>query len=191
VLGKVRPTTHRENGSESEPDTGLSDGRLALVHRYMIDAEEAEAQASAAAGADEEHPRARVLPNAAARVAAEAEERRETTRPSLDPRQARLRHEAWAASRATLEPEPVRGADRVARYVSEIPEAPRPEWHSAAPSPHAGQSRRTWRAVAREEKRAAKQAAQVLAALEKHEARERKALAKAAARRRPNGISRT
>jgi hypothetical protein len=43
---------------------------------------------------------------------------------------------------------------------------------------------RSRRATARQEKRAAKQAARVLAALERRESRERKALAKAAARRR-------
>ena len=43
----MRPTTHRGNGSDSQPIAGLSDGRLALVHRYMIDAEEAEVLARA------------------------------------------------------------------------------------------------------------------------------------------------
>src|SRR5689334_2615493 len=45
MLGKVRtPLTHPANGSDPQPKTGLSEGRLALVHRYMIDAEEAEAR---------------------------------------------------------------------------------------------------------------------------------------------------
>jgi hypothetical protein len=191
VLGKVRPTTYRKSEPESEPEVGLSDGRLALVHRYMIDAEDAEAQALAAAGAAEAHPRARVLANAAGRVAVEAEERRKTPGPSRDPERARPQLEEWAAGRATPEPEMVGGADPVARNVSEIPEAPKPERRSVAPSPHGGQGARTVRAVAKEEKRAAKHAAQVLAAMEKREARERKALAKAAARRQPTGISRT
>src|SRR5579864_3695672 len=50
MLGKVRPPTRRANGS---PPAGLSEGRLALVERYMIDADEAEARAHAAAERDD------------------------------------------------------------------------------------------------------------------------------------------
>lgn len=57
MLGKVRPTAHRGNGSDPQPDAGLSEGRLALVHRYMIDAEEAEARVRAAAEKDAARPR--------------------------------------------------------------------------------------------------------------------------------------
>jgi hypothetical protein len=45
VLGKVRPTINRGNGTDPQQKAGLTEGRLALVHRYMIDAEAAEARA--------------------------------------------------------------------------------------------------------------------------------------------------
>lgn len=188
MLRKVRPTTHRENGSASQPKVGLSDGRLALVHRYMVDAEEAEARARTAAETDEAHARTRALADAAARAAAEGQERREMKRPSPDPQRTQPRREGWVAARARREPEFVGGADQVARNVSRIPEVPKPEGQSAGLSPRGGEKARTLRAVAKEERRAAKHAAHLLASLEKREARERKALAKAAARRQPKGI---
>ena len=47
---------HRENGSAPQPKTGLAKGRLALVHRYMVDAQQAEASGRDAAE-EEAHAR--------------------------------------------------------------------------------------------------------------------------------------
>src|SRR5690242_1130285 len=85
VLGKVRPTTHRGNRSASEPLSGLSDGRLALVQRYMIDAEEAEARARPAAEKNEAHRR--IAPVAAGvREQAQSETAEPGHPPTLDAR---------------------------------------------------------------------------------------------------------
>jgi colicin import membrane protein len=54
MFGKVRPTAHRGNGSELQPKAGLSEGRIALVQRYMHEAEESEAGAQPAAEKTEE-----------------------------------------------------------------------------------------------------------------------------------------
>ena len=47
MLEKVSATRHRDDGAGPDPRAGLSEGRLALVHRYMIDAEEAKERARA------------------------------------------------------------------------------------------------------------------------------------------------
>lgn len=112
------------------------------MHRYMIDAEEAEAIARAAA--------AKADPSARAGVREPGvEPSSEGTPPSALPAQMNV---------VLLEVEEARSArPRVAEDVD---------------------------VDAREDKRAARQAARRMAALEKKEARERRALAKAAARRR-------
>ena len=75
MLGRVRPTTHRGNGSASEPEVGLSDGRLALVHRYMIDAEEAEAGRGLPRRPTRRRAKAPARPRRGVRAAAETQER--------------------------------------------------------------------------------------------------------------------
>jgi hypothetical protein len=45
VLGKGRPTVQRGDGSAPQPESGLSEARLALVHRYMVDADDEETRA--------------------------------------------------------------------------------------------------------------------------------------------------
>jgi polysaccharide biosynthesis transport protein len=49
VFHKVRPPTHRGESETREPTVGLSEDRLTLVERYMIDAAEAESRARAQA----------------------------------------------------------------------------------------------------------------------------------------------
>jgi hypothetical protein len=188
VLGKVRPTTHRGDEPTLEPEVGLSDGRLALVHRYMIDAEEAEAR-RAAVETDAAPAQAPARPRPSARTAAEVQQRRaRTDKLPLPPRREQRQAEERPAETARIELEPdgagqeaprparssVNGVAAVA--VEAVPEVIRPA-HAEGQAP-------ARRAVGRDEKRAAKQAARLLAALEKREARERKALVKAAARRR-------
>lgn len=165
MLGKVRPTTRRANGSAPLPAAGLSKARLDLVHRYMIDAEEAETRERSAAAEQEE---ARVRADAQARAAAEEQTRRE------------------AAERTRIRMVHARRRDEPA-----APTALQLADHEPAPRerPLVSEGVRGTEAPARAEKRAAKQAARQIAALEKREARERKALAKAAARRRGGHIS--
>jgi hypothetical protein len=150
MLGKVRLSAHDRNGSEA----GLSEGRLALVHRYMIDAEEAEARAQLVAQKPEEP----------ARVAEQA-------------RAASGEH----AGREAAERRPIRPTTERRRAEKLVFEEEKACDNGRPDAKEEGQARK---ALARAEKRAAKQAAQRIATLEKREARERKALAKAAARRR-------
>jgi hypothetical protein len=147
VLGKVGSLTHRHNGSAPEPRTSLAEERLALVERYMIDAEEAEARARAAAE----------KAAAQARSAAEGRAQREASSRQRIPGAAMPKRDTFL----------------------EVKEAP-----SRNGRPDADEEARTRKALAKAEKQAAKQAARRIAALEKREVRERKALAKAAARRR-------
>lgn len=163
MLGKVRPTTHRENGADPQPKAGLSEGRLALVHRYMVDAETAEAKARVEAEMQETRARAE---EQARREAAAAEEMR---RDAAELERMRLEIERRRASK--LQDFPV--------FPLEHEQAFSDEEH-----PDARQEARTRKAIVREEKRAATEAARRMASLEKKEARERRALAKAAARRR-------
>jgi colicin import membrane protein len=154
MFGKVRPTAHRGNGSELPPKAGLSEGRIALVQRYMLDAEEAEAGAQAAAERPEERPDAAGQATTAFR-----------------------NH----SGRAAVEEGPIRrtaARRRAEKLLSEEETA----WADGRPD--AKEEARALKALARADERAAKEAAQRIAALEKKEARERKALAKAAARRR-------
>ena len=186
MLGKVRrPITHRTDGSDPQPKAGLSDGRLSLVHRYMIDAEEAEARKCAAA--EEVEARAGALVRereAQAAAAAEEQARREAVEREL----MRLDLEQLQAERARARAARSAPADNT--FVGKI--------HSAASIGSLGFAPRLTREtggliapdgeVAAEEvrqsdKRAARQAARRIAALEKKEARERRALAKAAMRR--------
>jgi len=169
----VRPTTQRGNGSAPQPKAGLSDGRLALVQQYMVDAEEAEALAEAEAENDDA-PRARqeasvaavgqrARPNAVEQATlAEAT----TTRPRAD---ARAPEETLRRAPAT----PTNGTSRVPEETANVNRRPDPR-----------EEARARKELVKADKLAAKQAAREIATLEKKEARERKALAKAAARRR-------
>jgi hypothetical protein len=186
MLGKVRPSTHRGNGSDPQTKSGLSEGRLALVHRYMIDAEEAEARARA--GAEEDAVRARAqAKERAAREAAAAEERArqeaaERALMRLDV--ARLRAEKARATAVLAEPrddtlskEMLARASAKAKGLTEESTNGKSRLHPKKEAPNGEE-------LAEADKRAARQAARLIAALEKKEARERRALAKAAARRR-------
>ena len=133
--------------------------------------------------------RAPVRPRPPASTAADLDQQRaRTDKRPLPPRPERRQAEERLAEPAWSEPE-ADGAARKERRparstvngvaavaVEAVPEVIVPA--------HGGGQAPARRAVTRDEKRAAKEAARVLAALEKREARERKALAKAAARRR-------
>jgi hypothetical protein len=152
----------------SQPRESLSRDRLALVERYMIDAEEAEARARAAAEAAvtrEAETRAhRTLEEELRREAQRA--RREAEAPRPDPEE--LLPPRSAAPRAMVEIEPAEQAQPALER----------------PMPTAKQEARRRKALAKAERHAAKEAARLAVAAEKKEARERKALAKAAAKRR-------
>lgn len=153
VLGKVRPTTHRGNGSASQPEAGLPEGRLALVHRYMIDAEEAETLAQSAAEKGD----------------------------------ARAREEALVAAGAPEEASPTAAEETLRSVPATMPNvAPHAleEGGEGNGRPDPREESRARKALAKADKQAARQAARRIAALEKKEARERRALAKAASRRR-------
>ena len=143
---------------------------MALIHRYMIDAEEAGPFAQAAAGKDEAPTREEAL----AVAVREQEDRRgepafagtATPTPELDPSEAE----------GTLQNAPATVPKGGSPTVQE---APGP---NGRPDPR--KELQVRKALVKAEERAAKQAARRMAALEKKEARERKALAKAAARRR-------
>lgn len=184
VLEKVRPTTHRGNGSDREPEAGLSEGRLSLVHRYMVDAEQAEAlglEAAAKAEARATEARAAAAQEQARREAAERTRRRMERE--------RRRAEKLGKDTAAAKPATDPAAEKTPEH------APPTDLKDAASHPVQGpisvgdhpdprETIRTRKARARADKRAAKQAAREIAALEKREARERRALAKAAARRK-------
>lgn len=156
MLEKVRPTTHRESGQDSEPETGLSEGRLALVHRYMVDAEEADLAASAPGKSNTERAPAET------RTAAAQEQARRDAAARTQRRRERERRRTPDIS--------LTGEFEQASTGNE-PRKPREETRGP-------------KALVKADKRAAKEAARQIAALEKKEARERKALAKAAARRK-------
>jgi hypothetical protein len=147
---------------------GLSVDRLALVERYMIDAEEAETRAQPAA--ETQRSARRALEQ---RPRGEAEElqraRRERAQRDAEELQG-------AAERAP------RRVERVAHTAAST-KLHRDEVADEPVRSTAKQEARKWKAFAKAERRAAKHAARVVAAMEKKEARERKALAKAAARR--------
>ena len=165
----------------------------------MVDADEAEARVQAAVEKTEAHRRAQVSAQAA-----ELQARREAERTRHEKEQAR--HEAERARRrveqrqreaqellaSTRKPQPV--VDEIANE-----EAARAAWAGvrrvnggfAAEEPVQVESRPRFELDEREEKRSAKEAARLIAALEKKEARERKALAKAAAKRRLAGTYRS
>ena len=134
---------------------------MALVERYMIDAEEAEARAKSAPEnvvrlSQREH-------EAVKRVAEEPAQRHaEELRTAVE----RTRREGNGFVRR----ETVTGLD-----VDEVDDPP--------VRTTARQEARTPKELAKAERRAAKHAARVVAVMEKKEARERKALAKAAAKR--------
>ena len=185
MLGKVRaPMTHPANGSDPQPETGLSAGRLALVHRYMIDAEEAEVRKLAAAEEADVRARAEAQEREAqAAAAAEEHARREAAEREL----MRLEVERLRAERARARA--VRSAPAIVTAGGEMHSAV--EWAGLAPRVIGGVDRSippggevpAVKDVGQDDKRAAKRAAQRIAALEKKEARERRALAKAAMRR--------
>ena len=167
VLEKVRPITHRGNGSDPEPEVGLSEGRLSLVHRYMVDAEEARTR---------EPTPVTPIQEQAGREAAERTRRR------MERERRRAQEQSAKAARA----EPNAGAaSEGTRGRAEVLSAAAEEAVIGNGHPDPGKVVRAGNALARADRRAAKQAAREIAALEKREARERKALAKAAARRKP------
>jgi hypothetical protein len=163
VLGKARIPTHRGNGSAEQPTVGLSVDRLALVERYMIDAEEAEARAQSAPASIVRPDRRAVAQRADDETAELPRANRELPQPAAEDLQ------------VTAE-QPLREVRRPTLHVDETGVPP-------LMSTAKQQEARSRKAVAKADKRAAKHAARVVAALEKKEARERKALAKAAARR--------
>jgi hypothetical protein len=187
MLEKVRPPiTHPANGSDPQPEAGLSEGRLALVHRYMIDAEEAETRKLAAARKAEVRARAEAQEREAqAAAAAEEQARREAAEQEL----MRLEVERLRAERARARA--VRSAPAIGTVGGEMHSAASVKGRGLAPRVIGGVDRlvppkgegRAVKDVGQDDKRAAKQAAQRIAALEKKEARERRALAKAAMRR--------
>jgi hypothetical protein len=158
---------------------------MALVHRYMIDAEEAEARKLAAA--EEAAARARAEAQereAQAAAAAEEQARREAAEQEL----MRLEVERLRAERARARA--VRSAPAIGTVGGEIHSAASVKWPGLAPRPIGGVDRwppkeegQAAKDAGPDDKRAAKQATQRIAALEKKEARERRALAKAALRR--------
>ena len=152
--------THPANGSDPQPEAGLSEGRLALVHRYMIDAEEAEVRKLAAA--KEAEVRARAEAQERERLRAErARARAVRSAPAIGTVGGGI-HSAASVNGRGLAPRVIGGVDRLVPPKGEV---------------------RAVKDVGQDDKRAAKQAAQRIAALEKKEARERRALAKAAMRR--------
>jgi hypothetical protein len=143
--------------------------RLALVERYMIDADEAEARAKPAA----ENAVRLVQPAPEEQVQHEAEELQRAAEEQVQREAEELRSAAERArgdgNGLVLRPAPT-GAD-----TGEVADQPI--------RTSAKQAARTRKELAKAERRAAKHAARVVAAMEKKEARERKALAKAAAKR--------
>jgi hypothetical protein len=177
----VRPTTHGGNGSSDLQPNGLSEGRLALVQRYMIDAEEAEvfaranAQKAAAYGREE----------ASAAAALEGARRETAEQPPIRTDEQRRRAEPLNAGAATTKPGALEKPMRATAPVTKV--APGPNEEVASGNGRRADPRdeaRARKALVKADKSAAKQAARLMAALEKKEARERKALAKAAARRK-------
>jgi colicin import membrane protein len=147
-----------------QPRESLSSDRLALVERYMIDAEEAEARARTA------------------EKAAEAPARLADEQLRLEPKREREASPAEAAhpqAEEQLAPEAA-----PARTTAEVESNGQPQQAVRRPAPTAREEARRRKAIAKAERQAAKQAARLAAAVEKREARERKALAKAAAKRR-------
>lgn len=186
MFEKVRPTTHRGNGSDSLPKAGLSDGRLALVHRYMIDAEEAEGLARDAA----EKAEARAREEASAAAAREQARREAAEQARIHTEEIERRRAGTLFARAGT-PKPETDASPVEEALQRAPGAvtdvaPRAveEVASGHGRPDPSEEARSRKALVKADKLAARQAARQMAALEKKEARERKALAKAAARRK-------
>jgi hypothetical protein len=163
VLGKVRIPTHRGNGSAEQPTVGLSGDRLALVERYMIDAEEAEARAQSAA-----------------KTGVRPAEQRAEGKSAQPPRAGRKlpqrapEEEVRVAAQQPLHDGPAATVNAGLHFG---------EAADQSVSSTGRQDARSRKALVKAERRAAKHAARVVAAMEKKEARERKALAKAAARR--------
>jgi hypothetical protein len=151
----------------------------------MIDAEEAEALARAAAEKDEAGAREEALAASAQRQA-----RREAAEQSrLRAERDRLRAEGLLAVAATAKPKAASSEAEetiqlsAAAVTNVVPRAvEEPARGNGRPNP--GEPARVHKARLKADKRAAKQAARQIATLEKKEARERKALAKAAARRK-------
>jgi hypothetical protein len=181
-FGRAPARPQRER-STPQPEAGLSDGRLALLDRYMADVEEAEARTRAAAEADQARAQAQARVEMPTRSAAEAREQHEFGRAPVRPQRVRRIEPGPGRDAGEEAPQPTRhtvnGVAGVA--VDYIPELLR--------RPSAKEEARARRAAAKEDRRTAKQAARMIAALEKREARERRALAKAAARRKPKEIS--
>ena len=160
----------RRDKPSPEPQVGLSGDRLALVHRYMVDAEEAEVAARAAAAGAKAN-RQQAAHDQARRVTELAQQRLERVRPEADELPTLRAEEPPTATPPTQAV--------VSPLVNEqAVERRRSTW---------AQETRDRGATAKDERRAAKEAARRIAALEKKEARERKALARAAAKRKGDG----
>ena len=181
----MRRYTHRENGSDSQPKAGLSEDRLALVYRYMIDAEQAEAS-----GRDAEEEEARTHEAAAAAAAREQGAREDTDRVRRHRERGQRRAERLVAEAGTKrEAAPPAAEETLERVPStrltDVPSGGTVEEAAKGNGqPDPRNEARARKTLAKADQRAAQQAARQFAALEKKEARERKALAKAAARRR-------
>jgi hypothetical protein len=139
----------------SQRRESLSSDRIALVQRYMIDAEEAEA-------------RGRVAAREAEARAAEAQLHREAERARRNAQAARREPEAVLTPEAPAEVEPDEHPGQLSERLIAL----------------ARSEARRHKVRARAERQAAKEAARLAVAAEKRESRERKALAKAAAKRR-------
>ena len=148
---------------------GLSVDRLALVERYMIDAEVAEARAKSTADV------ARLAEHATEkRAQRDAEELQHAAQEGAQREAEGLQRAAQERARRE-ETGLVLGAARTGFEVDDVADQP-----ARTTAKHEA---RTPKALAKAERRAAKHSARVVAAMEKKEARERKALAKAAAKR--------
>lgn len=206
---KVRIPTRNGDEEELEPLTGLSEDRLALVNRYMVEEETGPVQPPRLVRAEEapeptELPREpRITGNGAAPATPDrvvpVQPPRLVRVEEPPPEPTELPREALSNGHGATPPthdEVVPVQPRRFWKPEERPATTEPPREPAAvvraPEPRAaaeidrraGTETREPRAVAKADKQAAKEAARRMAALEKKEARERKALAKAAARRR-------
>jgi hypothetical protein len=147
----------------------------------MIDAEEAEVLARAAA----ENAEARVPEETGAAALEQARRKAaEQARTRTEEKERRRAEPLLIAGAATIKPEAVEEPVGAMAPVTKV--APRAVEEVARGSgrPDPRDEARARKALVKADKLAAKQAARRMAALEKKEARERKALAKAAARRK-------
>lgn len=189
MLEKARPPKHRINRANSQEPAGLSEGRLALVQRYMIDADEAAAGMRATVERDDARLDARARDTARTVSVAEEQARfeaaeRQKMRLQIERRRVATAQSCSVHSESAVDTTGETVLHRpsgVARDASPIAIG---EVAPARNGVVAKEEARTVQDRARADKRAAKLAARRIAALKKQEAQERRALAKAAARRR-------